>query len=310
MARFSKWLAAAGALAIAAGLSACAPASNTPAATDGASGAASAIEGYNGETIKIGVIGASDEYWTTYKDAAAAEGITIELVDFTDYNQPNPALAEGELDLNQFQHILYLASYNVEASDTLVPIGATAIYPLGLYSTKHDSVEAIPAGGTVGVPNDATNQARALLVLESAGLITITGGGTPFSTLQDVDTAASKVEVKELNADLLAASLGDFDAAIVNNDFVSDAGLTAEDAIAQDDPSDAAALSYANIFVSRADEATKPVLVRLVEIYQENADVQQGVVDNSGGTAVMLKTPASELQDQLKAVEDEIRAQG
>ena len=305
MARFRKLFAAAGALALAVGLSACAGA-NTPAATDGAS----SIEGYNGETIKIGVVGASDEYWTTYKEAAAAEGITIELIDFAEYNQPNPALAAGELDLNQFQHVLYLAQYNVADNETLVPIGATAIYPLGLYSTKHDSVDSIPEGGTVGVPNDPSNRARALLVLQSAGLITLKDGGSPFSDLTDIDEAASKVKVTELNADLLANSLGDLEAAIINNDFIKDAGLEASDAIAQDDPNDPAALSYANIFAARADDATKPVLLKLVEIYQTNADVQAGVLENSGGTAVMLTTPAADLEAQLHKVEDDVRAQG
>jgi D-methionine transport system substrate-binding protein len=90
-------------------------------------------------------------------------------VNFDAYDQPNPALSAGELDLNQFQHIIYLATYNVKAGDDLVPVGATAIYPLGLYSTKYKSVADIPNGGTIAVPNDESNQARALLVLQSAG---------------------------------------------------------------------------------------------------------------------------------------------
>ncbi len=104
------------------------------------------------DVVKIGVVGKSDPQWAAFEEAAAEAGITIELVDFADYAQPNPATTEGELDLNQFQHIVYLADYNVSAGEDLVPIGATAIYPLGLYSTKYDSVEDIPAGETVAVP--------------------------------------------------------------------------------------------------------------------------------------------------------------
>lgn len=302
MARLRNWLAAAGALALTASLSACAGGSNEPAA--------SGDDPYAGQTVKIGVIGASDEYWQTYVDAASAEGIEVELVDFTDYNQPNPALSAGEIDLNQFQHILYLANYNVEAGDDLTAIGATAIYPLGLYSDKYDSVDAIPDGGKVGVPNDETNRARALLVLQSAGLIELKDGGNAFSTLDDIVTENSKVSVEELNADLLANSLQDFDAAIINNDFIADAGLNADDAIAQDDPSDPAALAYVNIFASRADDVDNPTLNKLVEIYQTNEEVQQGVLDNSGGTAEMLTTPKDELQQQLNQVEEDIKAQG
>ena len=86
------------------------------------------------EVVRIGVVGAGDPYWETYKEAAAEEGIEVELVDFSEYTQPNPALSADELDLNQFQHIIYLATYNVQSDDDLQPIGATAIYPLGLYS--------------------------------------------------------------------------------------------------------------------------------------------------------------------------------
>jgi D-methionine transport system substrate-binding protein len=302
MARLRNWLAAAGVLALAASLTACAGASDEPAATGD--------DPYAGQTIKIGVVGASDEYWQTYVDAAAAEGIEVELVDFADYNQPNPALSAGEVQLNQFQHILYLANYNESAGDDLTAIGATAIYPLGLYSDTYDSVEDIPEGGKVGVPNDETNRARALLVLQSAGLIELKDGGNAFSTLDDIVTENSKVTVEELNADLLANSLQDFDAAIINNDFIADAGLEADDAIAQDDPSDPAALAYVNIFASKAEDADNPTLNKLVEIYQTNEEVQQGVLDNSGGTAEMLTTPKEELQEQLAQVQEDIRNEG
>src|SRR5690606_3455675 len=130
----------------------------------------------------------------------------------------------------------------------LVPVGSTAIYPLGLYSQKVDSVEEIKAGDTVVVPDDDTNQARALLVLQSNGLIKLKDGGSIFSTLADVDTDASKVKVKAIKADLTPTSLPDVAAAFVNNDFVEKAGLSFDDAIAKDDPTDPKALPYVNIF--------------------------------------------------------------
>ena len=313
MSKITKWLTGAAALVLAGTLAACSAGGATPASTNGAEGtegAAPAIEGYNGEPVKMGVVNASEPYWQLYVDTAKAEGINLELVDYSDYNQPNPATSAGDVDLNQFQHILYLAKYNVEAGDDLVPIASTAIYPLGLYSTKHDALDAIPEGGKVGVPNDLTNQARGLLVLQSAGLITLSDGGTPFSTLQDIDQANSKVQVQELSADLLANSLADFDAAIINNDFVPDAGLTPEDALAQDDPNDSAALSYANIFVTTKDKQDTPVFQELIRIYQETKEIQDAVVEASGGTALLLKTPATDLQEQLAKVEEEIRANG
>lgn len=261
------------------------------------------------EPVRIGVVGAGDPYWETYEEAAEAEGIDVEIVNFDDYNQPNPAVSEGELDLNQFQHIVFLADYNVSSGEDLQPIGATAIYPLGLHSKQYDSVDEIPDGATVAVPNDASNQARALLVLQSAGLIELKSGGSIFSDLADVDTAASRVEVKAMDAALTATSLDDLAGAVVNNDFVEKAGLDFDAALAQDDPEDPNALPYANVFAAPADELDNPTYRKLVEIYQQDQDVQQGVMDVSGGTAVMLTTPVEELQASLDKVEADTRAQ-
>jgi len=259
------------------------------------------------ETVKIGVVGAGDPYWETYVEAAAGAGIDVELVDFSEYTQPNPALSAGELDLNQFQHIIYLATYNVNADDDLVPIGSTAIYPLGLYSSKYDDVADIPAGETVAVPNDESNQARGLLVLQSAGLVELKDGGSIFSTVADVlDT--SKVKVEALDAAFTATSLPDVAAAIINNDFVEDAGLSFDDAIATDDPSDPNALPYVNIFAARANDADNPTYLKLVEIYQTTQAVLDGVQEASGNTAVLLQTPAADLVTSLHDVEDDIRA--
>ncbi|PPH27710.1 MetQ/NlpA family ABC transporter substrate-binding protein [Rathayibacter sp. AY1F9] len=259
------------------------------------------------DTVRIGVVGASDPYWATYEKAAADAGIDVEIVDFSDYNQPNPALTEGEIDLNQFQHIAYLAQYNTSADADLVPIGATAIYPLGLYSSQYDDVADIPAGSTVAIPNDETNQARALLVLQSAGLVELKDGGGMLSNVDDVESS-SKVEVTALEASLTPTSLPDVAAAIINNDFIENAGLKASDAIAQDDPSDPASLLYTNIFAARADDAGNETYTKLVSIYQDSQDVLDGVSEQSGGTAVFLKTPASELETSLESAETDISA--
>jgi D-methionine transport system substrate-binding protein len=257
------------------------------------------------DVVRIGVVGKADPQWTAFEEAAADEGIAIELVDFSDYAQPNPATTEGELDLSQFQHIVYLADYNVSSGEDLVPIGSTAIYPLGLYSTKYDSVKDIPEGETVAVPNDASNQARALLVLQSAGLIELKSGGTIFSDLADIDESASKVKVTALEASLTPTSLPDLAAAVINNDFVQDAGLTFEDAIAQDDPSDPNALPYVNIFATRAEDQDDETYLKLVEIFQTDPEVQAGLLEASGDTAVSVQTPVADLVDSLAKVESD-----
>jgi len=289
----TKILAALAALPLIASLAACA----TPAAGETAD-----------DVVKIGVVGKGDPQWAAFEEAAADEGIQIEIVDFADYAQPNPALTEGELDLNQFQHIVYLADYNVSAGEDLAPIGSTAIYPLGLYSLKYDSVKDIPAGETVAVPNDASNQARALLVLQSAGLIELKSGGTIFSDLADIDEAKSKVEVTALEASLTPTSLPDVAAAIINNDFVEDTGLTFDDAIAKDDPSDPNALPYVNIFAARAEDQDDETYLKLVDIFQTDPDVQRALVDASGGTGVPIVTPVEDLEDSLAKVEADTKS--
>jgi D-methionine transport system substrate-binding protein len=290
--------AAALALPLALVIAGCASGSTDPASTD------AAAEG----PVRIGVVNSGDPYWDTFVEAAAAEDIEVELVNFSEYTQPNPALSAGELDLNQFQHVIYLATYNVASDDDLQPIGSTAIYPLGLYSTQYDSVKDIPEGAIVAVPNDESNQARGLLVLQSAGLIELDGGGSIFSTVADIDEANSKVKVEALDAAFTATSLPDVAAAIVNNDFLEDAGLTAEDAIAQDDPSDPNAVPYINIFAAKAEDADNPTYLKLVEIFQSSQEILDGVVEASGGTAVIVKTPVKDLVASLTDVEDDIRA--
>ncbi|MFO7689235.1 MAG: MetQ/NlpA family ABC transporter substrate-binding protein [Cryobacterium sp.] len=273
-----------------------------------AGGSAETATGTDGDVIKIGVVGASDPYWALYQEAAAAEGIEIELVDFAQYPQVNPALAAGEVDLNQFQHIVYLAEYNEASNENLAPIGATAIYPLGLYSTEYSDVDDIQAGDTVAVPDDDSNQARALVILQSSGLIELTDGGTIFSSLADIDEEASKVTVKALDASLTASSLPDVAAAIINNDFAEKAGLAFADAIATDDAADPNALPYVNVFASRDEDKGNETFQKLVEIYQTTQAVQDGVFAVSGETAAMVTNPASELVASLAAVQADIKA--
>ncbi|WGY02808.1 MetQ/NlpA family ABC transporter substrate-binding protein [Nocardioides sp. QY071] len=259
--------------------------------------------------VVLGTVGASDPYWKTFEKAAKEAGIELEIRDFAEYPLPNPALAEGELDANQFQHIVYLAEYNVANDDDLVPLGATAIYPLGLYSQKYDDVADIPDGETVIVPDDDSNQARGLLVLQSAGLIKLKDGGSIFSTVADVDESASRVKVKALQADLTLTSLPDVAAAIVNNDFVEDAGLQFDDAIAVDDASDPKAIPYVNIFAVRAEDKDNPALKKLVEVYQQTQGVLDGVDEAAGGTAEFVTIGQADLEKSLHDVEKQIREQ-
>ncbi|NDO90010.1 MetQ/NlpA family ABC transporter substrate-binding protein [Cellulosimicrobium composti] len=265
----------------------------------------SSADGDDEGPIRIGVVGASDDKWAVFQEQAEAEGIEIELVDLQDYTQANPALSQGELDVNQFQHLQFLAGYNVDANDDLQPIGATAVYPLGLYSTKHASLEDIPEGGQVAVPNDPTNLARALLVLQDAGLVELEGGGSSISTEADV-LPSSKVTVTPVDAAQTPIQLQSVDASIINNDFVADAGLKPEDALFQDDPDSDAAKPYINVWVARAEDSDDETLLKLAEL-SHSPEVVEAEKAASGGTAVIKENSPAELQEILAGIEDDIR---
>ncbi|GAC68197.1 MetQ/NlpA family ABC transporter substrate-binding protein [Gordonia soli] len=260
-------------------------------------------------TVRIGVADASENYWNVFKQKASADGIDVELVNFTDYNQPNPALAESELDLNEFQHLLYLATYNAKNNQNLVPIGATAVYPLPLYSTKHKSVGDIPQGGQVVVPNDPTNLARALLVLEQAKLITLKTPGSAFSTVADIDTGASKVKVVAVDAGQTAANLDSADAAIVNNNYATSAKLTADQVIASDDPNSDGSKPYINAFVARDADKNNETYLKLAKIYHD-PEVEKAVKESLGDSGVLKTNSAADLQKTTKDLEAQVKSSG
>ena len=243
------------------------------------------------------MVGATNPEWVKFKQDAEKAGIYVDIVDFQDYTSENPALDSGELDLNEFQHLLYLANYNVSNKKDLQPIGGTAIYPLGVYSTKVKDIKDLKQGDTVTIPNDETNQARAIGVLKAAGLVTLKGDWTAFSTPADINEAKSKVKVTPLKAEQVATTLKDptIAAGVINNDYVADESEEAR--------------PYINVWVARKADVNNETYKKLVSIYQQK-DVLDALQENSGGTAVFAdKFSASELQGFLSDIEKDAKAQ-
>lgn len=260
------------------------------------------------DPIRIGVVNAEEPERELLKEAAEAEGIHIEWVNFADFQLPNQALADGDLDLNQFQHLQFLANFNVATDGTLTPIGATAVFPLGLYSQRHESLADFPDGSEIAIPNDPTNQARALLVLQEAGLITLRDGGNSLSTPADIIAEESRASVIPVDAAMTAASLPDVDGSIINNSMATTVGLALDDAVFSDDPDSAAAEPYINIWVARAEDADNPAFARLVELYHEAPEVLEAMVQTNSGAAVR-NNPAADLQRILSEIEANLRNQ-
>lgn len=253
----------------------------------------------NGDSkkITIGVVG-NETANQVLKDEAAKQGITIEYSEFTDYAQPNPAVDAGDNDMNRFQHIAYLANYNVSSGKDLQIVGSTNIYPMAIFSKKHKKVDEIPQGGTIAIPNDSVNEARALLLLKAQNLVTFKSEvHTP--THNDIDTGKSKVKVTPVDAAQTVVSLDSVDAAVINNTFLADAGLNPSDALAQDDPNNPDARRYVNLFVAQKDKVNDETYKKVVEIFHSKT-VQDAVKEDSKNTAVEVNLSQDELKKALK----------
>ena len=280
-------------------LTATACSASTPASAPASTPDASAPA----KPVSIGVVGASQDQWTVFKTKAEAAGVAVELKNFTDYTTENPAVSNGSLDSNQFQHLLYLARYNKDNNATLVPIASTAIYPLSLFSNKYASVAEIPAGGEIAVPNDETNKSRSLHLLAEAGLLKLKDGTGVIAGEEDIDAAASKVTVAPMDAQQTVTALPSIAGAVVNNDFVQDAQLDPEKALYADDATSEAAQPFINVFVVRAEDATSQRMLDVAKLFSD-ADFQAALQKDAANSAVLVtKTPA-----ELKAILDDITA--
>lgn len=226
----------------------------TLAACSGSADADSTATGESGAELQTLLVGATavpaGELVQYVIDSGQAEaaGLDIQVTEFSDYNTPNPALSEGAVDVNLFQHGPFLDLYNENAGDDLVNVGEVYLPPLALYSKTVDSLEELPEGATIALPNDASNESRALLLLAAAGLIEVTDAPT---TVNDITANPSGFEFLEVDAASLPAALDDQDSAIVNFSFASAAGLSSDLQIL----SEGEESIYFNILATRAELA-------------------------------------------------------
>jgi len=218
--------------------------------------------------ITVGIVG-STPVQDALKQVAADNDITVEYVDFSDYSQPNPALKSGDIDMNWFQHIAYLADYNNNAGDTITPVGSTSIFPLGLYSKSVKSVGDFKQGDEIAVPNDSINLSRALNLLHQQGLVEFTKD-TIAPTEQDIDTAKSKVTVRPVSAEQTVLSMDSVAASVVNNDFLDRANIDPKSALAQDDPTADSAKVYDNLFAATEANADNETLKKVASFYYDD----------------------------------------
>lgn len=231
------------------------------------------------QSVSVGVVGdVATQIWEDVATRVETESIDLEVVTFNDYVQPNRALEEGEVDLNAFQHVAFLNDYVNENSSDVVPIGYTFISPLGLYPNETiNTIEEIPDGATVALPNDPTNGGRAYLLLEAAGLIKVDDEASYTPSSDDVTSNPKNLVFEEMDAAQIPRALGDADLAIVNTNYAVDAGLIPrEDAIYIDtDHMDKVNDVYKNVIATKSDNVENETFNKIVAAYQqpETADL-------------------------------------
>lgn len=237
------------------------------------------------DTLKIGVTpGPHAQILEKVKPIAAKDGIELTVLEFSDYVIPNQALSQGDLDVNSFQHQPYLDNQVKDRGYEIVSIAKTVVFPMGIYSKKAKSLEELPNGAKIAVPNDPTNGGRALLLLQAKGLIKLKeGAGLKASPLDIVDNP-KKLQIVELDAAQLPRSLDDVTAAAVNTNYALEAGLDPlKDAIARENVES----PYANVIAVRKADKDKPWVAKLVKAYQ-NDEVKQFIATTFKGAV----TPA------------------
>jgi D-methionine transport system substrate-binding protein len=222
----------------------------------------------SGELEKI-VVGATPsphaEILNAAKDILKEKGFELVVKEYTDYVQPNLALESGDLDANYFQHKPYMDQFNEEKGTDLVSAAAIHYEPFGIYAGKTDSIDKLADGAQIAVPNDVSNEARALLLLADQGLIELKEGVELDATKNDIVKNEKNFKIVEVEAAQLPRSLGDVDVAVINGNYAIEAGLKVSDALAVEDAKSVAATRYSNIIAVRAGEESSEKTKALVE---------------------------------------------
>ncbi|MCI8837177.1 MAG: ABC transporter substrate-binding protein [Hungatella sp.] len=244
----------------------------------------------SGEVKKI-IIGASPaphaEILRAAGDVLAAKGYELDIKEYVDYIQPNLALESGDLDANYFQHLPYLESFNEENGTKLVSAASIHYEPFGIYAGKTKSLEELADGATVAVPNDTSNEARALLLLEAQGLIKLKEGAGLTATKNDIVENPKNIKLYEVEAAQIPRSIDDVDVAVINGNYAIDAGFKVSDALAVEDSQSIAATTYGNVIAVQEGRENEEAIKALIEAL-ESDEVKAFIETTYEGAVVPL----------------------
>ncbi len=243
------------------------------------------------DVVKVGIRSSEIKTWEYIKEQAAKEDIQLELVTFSAQYDPNQALAEGEVDINAFQHVAYLNLFNTNNGTDLQAIGTTIMAPIGLYSNKYNQIEDIKDGAKIAVPNDPSNWGRALLLLQEYDLLTVTDNFDGSGGEDRIKDNPKNLTIVPVDGATTPRVMEDTDFAVINNGVAVEAGLLLKDAIVHENET---AKPFINVIVAKPEDKDKDILKEIVEIYQrkETADF---VSEVSKGNYIPVKMSMDEL---------------
>lgn len=272
-----KLLALTLALVLCLGLAACGGGTSTDTDTNADTSSDADTNGdaaANGETITL-TVGATPnphaEILAQVKDDLAAEGIDLVVKEYSDYVVPNTAVEEGDLDANYFQHTPYMEKFNEENGTHLVSVGKIHYEPMGIYPGLTKTLEELPDGATIAVPNDATNEARALQLLAAQGLIELKEDAGLNATPNDITRNPKNLQFKELEAAMLPQTASEVDLSVINSNFAMEGGMNpATDSLASEDADSEAAQTFANIIAVKEGHENDPAIQALVKALQSD----------------------------------------
>ena len=244
--------------------------------------------------IKVGAnITPHSEILEQAKPILEEKGITLEIIQLEDSITPNIGVIEGSLDANYFQHVPYLEQFNKENGSDLVSIGAIHYEPFGIYAGRTTDLAELPDGALVAVPNNVTNEARALLLLAQEGILTLKEDAGINATVEDIVENPKNIKFKELAPEQLVAALPDVDVAVINGNYAIEGGLHVSQALAVEANDGLAAETYGNIIATSPDKAENEALLTLVEVLQSE-EISKYIEETYDGAVIPLKPSQEE----------------
>lgn len=263
----------------------------------------SACGGNNGKKVTIGVASNDTKAWEKVKELAKKDDIDLEIKHFSDYNVPNKALSDGDIDLNAFQHFAFLDQYKKAHKDTNIEaLSTTVLAPLGIYSDKVKNIKDVKKGAQVAIPNDVSNQARALKLLESAGLIKLKKNFGLNGTIKDIESNPKDLKIKAVDAQQTARALSDVDISVINNGVATKAGKDAKkDPIYLEKASSDAVKPYINVVAVNSKDKDNKTYKKIIELYHSKEAQKALKEDTKDG-----EKPVDLSKKEIEEIENEL----